>query len=109
MDKIGLNTTDRKKMLALPFHLAKRQELPKPKRGQPEWALFEKIYGSKWDAFAGLDRDPEKKITEFDFEDFIPAELLKNVDTTTPEFRRMIRQMNLDSNTKFEEHKANQE
>lgn len=32
--------SDRKKLLALPFLLAKRHELPEPKRGQKEWVLF---------------------------------------------------------------------
>jgi hypothetical protein len=32
--------SDRKKLLALPFLLAKRVELPEPKRGQKEYDLF---------------------------------------------------------------------
>lgn len=109
IDRIGLNPSDRKKMLALPFYLAKRAEKPKPSPGQKEWDLFEKIYGSKWNAMDHIDRDPEKKITEFDYEDFIPAEILKNYDTSSPEFRKMIRKMNLNTRTKYEQHKDDQE
>jgi hypothetical protein len=33
VDSIGMNPSDRKKILALPFYLTKRHELPEPKRG----------------------------------------------------------------------------
>ena len=33
IDKMNLNPSDRKKMLSLPFYLAKRQESPEPRRG----------------------------------------------------------------------------
>lgn len=109
MDNMGLNTSDRKKMLALPFFCAKRQEKPSPKAGQAEWALFEKIYGKAWNTYEFLERDTEKKITEFDYEDFIHPELLKGVDTSTPEFKKKIRTINLNSSTAYEKHLENQE
>lgn len=37
VNKLNLSITDRKKMLALPFYLVKRQELPEPKKGQDEY------------------------------------------------------------------------
>ena len=33
VEKLGLNPSDRKKLLALPFYMAKRSQLPEPKRG----------------------------------------------------------------------------
>jgi hypothetical protein len=35
-----LHASDRKKLLALPFYLQKREALPEPKYGQKEWDLF---------------------------------------------------------------------
>lgn len=43
--------------------------------------MFEKVTGNKWDKFDGLDVDPEKKITEFDYEEFIHQDLLKDTNT----------------------------
>lgn len=106
---LEMNPSDRKKMLALPIHLAKRVQKPEPKRGQYQWTLFEKLYGRPYDAFDNLQRDEEKKITEFDFEDFIHPELLKGVDTTTEEFKQKIRKMNFNSKTKYEQHCADKE
>jgi DNA repair ATPase RecN len=34
VDKMEISSTDKKKLLSLPFYLAKRRELPEPKRGQ---------------------------------------------------------------------------
>ena len=45
MDGKELKTSDRKKLLALPFYLHKRRELPEPKPGQKEWTLFSEMYG----------------------------------------------------------------
>lgn len=33
VDKLGMNPSDRKKLLALPFYMTKRHEVPEPKRG----------------------------------------------------------------------------
>jgi hypothetical protein len=30
-------SSDKKKLLSLPFYMAKRRELPEPKKGQVEW------------------------------------------------------------------------
>lgn len=68
--------SDRKKLLAFPFYLAKRGELPAPKKGQKEWDLFTELHGKSWDHYAGLEFDPEDKITEFNYENHIPKYVL---------------------------------
>lgn len=40
VDTFGMNPSDRKKVLALPFYLAKRSQLPEPRQGQAEFKLF---------------------------------------------------------------------
>ena len=60
----------------MPFYLAKRTELPEPKRGQMEYDLFTDLYGREWNSDATILFDDEKKITEFDFENFLPPALL---------------------------------
>lgn len=104
-----MNPSDRKKMLSLPIFLSKRSEDPTPKKGQPQYDLFEKIYGRPYDKYDNLKRDEEKKITEFDFEEFIHPELLKDVDTTTDEFKQTVRRMNFDARTQYEQHCEDQE
>ena len=47
--------------------------------------------------------DPETKITEFDYEKYLNPELLKNCDTTTPEFKNTIRMLNYMTKTRFED------
>jgi len=59
-------------MLAMPFALKKRVQLPEPKKGQHEWEMFIEWAGESWDAYDHLDFDPEEKITEFEYEKFIP-------------------------------------
>jgi len=73
--------SDRKKLLALPFLLSKRTELPTPKFGQKEYDLFTTMYGKDWNHYEGVNFDPEEKITEFNYEQFINKHLLKNMDT----------------------------
>ena len=46
--------------------------------------------------------DAETKITEFDFEKYLNPDLLKDVDTSTPEFKEFIHQLNFISKTKYE-------
>lgn len=70
------NPSDRKRLLSLPFFLAKRSEMPEPKKGQKEWAIFKDMYGKEWDHFDTLTFDQEDKITEFNYEKFIPKHLL---------------------------------
>jgi hypothetical protein len=65
VNKHNFAGSDRKKMLAMPFALSKRTELPEPKKGQEEWAIFEEHTGKAWDFYDKLDFDPEQKITEF--------------------------------------------
>lgn len=89
--------------------MAKRRELPVPKKGQKEWDLFYQLYGEEWDAFDKVMFDEEEKITEFNYEQFIPAPILKEMDTESEDFKRMIKLANLKSKTKFEQHKENQE
>lgn len=107
INKMNLSVSDRKKMLALPFYLAKRRELPEPKKGQFEYQLFEELYGVPWHWDDGVQVDHEAKITEFNYEEFIHPELLKTMDTDSVEFKRMIKLMNHNSKTKYEQHQAN--
>ena len=73
--------SDRKKMLTLPFQQARRIELPAPKKGQKEWDFFYELYGEEWDAYDTLMWDREEKITEFNYEKYIPAKVLESIDT----------------------------
>lgn len=104
-----LNPSDRKKLLALPFYLIKRQELPEPKKGQKEWNLFTEMYGKEWNTYAGVKFDPEEKITEFNYEKFIHKQILKNMDTNSDEFKNYIKMLNLTTKTQYERHLDNQE
>lgn len=71
--KMNLASSDSKKLLALPFYLAKRAQLPEPKRGQLEWDLYREIYGEDYlNDLDLLSRDNEEKITEFNYEKFFP-------------------------------------
>lgn len=97
-----LKASDRKKLLALPFYLVKRQELPEPKKGQKEWDLFTDIYGKDWNTYAGVRFDSEEKITEFNYEKFIHKQILKNMDTSSDEFKDYIKMLNLTSRTQYE-------
>ena len=45
VDEIDMNPSDKKKILSLPFFLAKRQQLPEPRRGQNEIDLFTALAG----------------------------------------------------------------
>lgn len=45
------------------------------------------MYGKDWDTYAHLNFDPEEKITEFNYERFIPKHVLKNMDTSSDEFK----------------------
>lgn len=96
---MNLTSSDRKKMLSLPFYLSKREELPEPRRGQFEFKLFEETYGMGWHDDANTDIDEEEKITEFNYEKFIPAEILATLDTDSDSFKSMIRMMNFSSKT----------
>ena len=71
-EKMEYAASDMKKLLALPFYLAKRTELPEPKYGQKEWDVFTKIFGVPWNQYEHVTFDPEEKITEFNYEKYIP-------------------------------------
>lgn len=98
----NLMPSDRKKMLVLPFMLSKRSELPEPKKGQKEWNIFYDLFDEEWDAFEGLSFDPEEKITEFNYEKFIPKHILSSMDTASEEFKTLVKMINLSSSTKYE-------
>ena len=51
----------------------------------------------------------EEKIADFNFEKFIPKNVLKKVDTKSDSFKKYIKIANFNSKTKFEQHKENQE
>ena len=102
VDKMNLYPSDRKKLLALPFYLAKRSELPQPRIGQAEFDLFKELTGEEWYDDAYISRDMEQKITEFDYEKYLNPELLKRCDTESEDFKMMVRQLNYYSKTKYE-------
>jgi len=101
------NPSDRKKLLALPFLLHRTQELPEPKRGQKEWDAFAELYGKEWDTYQHLQFDQEEKITEFNYENFLPKQLLQTLDTDSEEFKNLIKELNFNSKTEYERHREN--
>lgn len=52
-----------------------------------------------------VELDPETKITEFDYENYLSEDLLKRADTSVPEFKNFVRQLNYATLTKYEAHK----
>lgn len=69
-----------------------------------EYDLFTELYGREWNADATIMFDDEKKITEFDYENFLPPALLnQNKDfIKSPEFKKMIRVLNMVFPTEYE-------
>ena len=105
VDKMGLYPSDKKKLLALPFYMAKRKENPEPRPGQDDlFALFKDLTGNSWHDFNTVEMDTETKITEFDYENYLNPDLLKRVDTSSKEFKKAIRILNFHSKTAFELH-----
>jgi hypothetical protein len=100
--------SDMKKMLSMPFLLAKRRELPEPRPGQKEWELFQSLYGKRWDHYAGLKFDPEEKITEFNWEKHYPEALTRGMDTKSTDFKKHIKATNFFTYTEYEQHLRNQ-
>lgn len=82
--------------------MAKRNDIPEPRRGQFEWDLFEELTGSKWTDDALVRFDEEHKITEFDYEKYLNPELLKDVDTSSESFKELIKAINYSTKTKVE-------
>lgn len=64
--------------------------------------LFEELTGMNWYDDARVKEDREEKITQFNYEKFIHPELLKGVDTKSPEFLEKIKIQNFFSKTKYE-------
>lgn len=87
--------------------MTKRAELPTPKRGQKEWNLFKDIYGAEWSFYEDISFDPEEKITEFNFEKFIPQSVLKTMDIKSDEFKKYIKLKNFTTKTAYEQHVEN--
>ena len=54
VDNLPLNPSDRKKLLSLPWYMAKRSAKPVPRRGQPEYELFKELTGRDWHEDAGV-------------------------------------------------------
>jgi len=106
MDKIGkkqqILDSDLKKLLSLPFFLSKRQELPEPKLGQKEWDLFTKMHNSLYNDYENAKFDDEEKITEFNYENYIPKIILDKTDTKSDDFKNMIKAANFLRKTKLE-------
>jgi hypothetical protein len=109
VDKIDMNPSDKKKILSLPFFLAKRQQLPEPRRGQSEFDLFTKLTGTNWYDDARTLLDPETKITEFDYENYFDQQLLSKSTADSKEFKRLVKVLNLFSKTQHEMLQENKE
>jgi hypothetical protein len=62
------------------------------------------MYGKAWNAFDNIVFDEEEKITEYNYEEFIPKHLLKGIDTQSDDFKRQIKMANLSSKTEYEQH-----
>lgn len=77
VESIDMLPSDRKKMLSLPFYLAKRSEKAEPRRGQVEFDLFTELTnGLNWYGDSTLLTDEETKITEFDYENHLHPKLV---------------------------------
>ena len=104
-----MNPSDRKKILALPFYLSKRSQQPEPRYGQAEYNLFSSLTGSNWYADSRTITDPENKLTEFDFENYIDPQLLNKNINDSAEFKRLLRVLNIFSKTEHEKLQDNKE
>ncbi len=104
VENIPMNESDKKKMLALPFFLAKRSQLPEPRRGQTEFDLFTKLSGGRsWYEDATLTIDEEYKITEFDFENYFDEAFVPRQASESAEFKKLVKVLNLFSKTENEQ------
>lgn len=106
---MNVTSSDRKKLLSLPFFMNKRQELPEPKKGQSEWALFEEIFNKPYDWDKDHKIDKEDKITEFNYEKYIHEDVLAQMDTDSDEFKELIRALNFSSNTEYQQHQKDKQ
>ena len=101
---MDLYPSDRKKLLALPFYLDKRQEDPTPRIGQESFQLFKEMTGDDWNAYATTKFDKETKITEFEYENYLNPDLVKGMDTKSEDFKDMVRKLNYLTKTRYEAH-----
>lgn len=53
--------------------------------------------------------DREEKITEFNYEKFLPARVLEKLDTDSADFKDFVKVLNFNSKTQYEQHVAYQE
>ena len=89
-------------MLSLPFYLSKRQEKPVLRNGQAELALFKELTGEDYFSDSSVRTDLEQKITEFDYEKYLNADLLEGVDTQSDDFKMLVRRLNYSTKTRLE-------
>lgn len=85
----------------------KRHQKPQPKRGQWQWSLFTELYGKEWSHYDALEIDHEQKITEFDYEKFLPNGFLDTVNKDDDDFKTFIKKLNFNSRTEYERHQEN--
>ena len=105
IEKMNLYPSDKKKLLALPFYMAKRNEAPRPSQGQDgQLNIFKELTGTDWNEHEFLEQDKETKITEFDYENYLNQDLLKNADTNSKEFKNLVRHLNYATKTRYEAH-----
>lgn len=105
---MNLNSSDRKKLLALPFYMNKRSQDPVPRRGQLEYELFRELTGKEWNHYSDVDIDKQTKINEFEYEKFFSPAVLRQKDVVnSDEFKRVVRQLNYFSRTELEQHERN--
>ena len=97
-----MNPSDKKKVMALPFFLAKRAQMPEPRDGQAEFNLFKEMTGKNWYDDSTTPIDTEHKITEFEWDRFIDPSLLSKDAAASSEFKRVVRALNLFSRTEHE-------
>ena len=102
VEKLSMNPSDRKKVLALPFYLSKRSQQPEPRSGQAEYNLFNNLTGTNWYADSRTITDPENKLTEFDYENYIDPLLLNKNINDSGEFKRLLRVLNVFTKTEHE-------
>lgn len=60
------------------------------------------MFDKEWNTYEGVKFDPEEKITEFNYEKFIHKQILKNMDTSSDEFKLYIKKLNLTTKTQYE-------
>ena len=89
--------------------MTKRTQCPDPKPGQWQYDAFKEMFGKDWHAYENLMIDEEKKITQFDYEEFLPTGYLNAVDTESEEFKNLIKELNFTSKTTYEQHQSNKE